>query len=160
LRFAQDISVRENAMSLPRRAFTLVELLIVIAIIAILVAILFPVFGRARESARQTACMQNMHDIYVAASLYKLDNNKYPCLLLGYAERQPDHLPWIAGEKQSVVPADQIQHGFLYKTYIKNIETFHCPDNPTSDPRKLSDADYPDASPIAKALQSMNSGHG
>ena len=143
-----------------RRAFTVVELLIVIAIISVLVAILFPVFNRARESTRQTACMQNMHDLYVAASLYKQNNNKYPCLLLGYAEREPDHLPWITGEKASLVPADAIVHGFLYKSYIKNIETFHCPDNPTSDRQVAVEADYPDASPIKKALEDMNNGHG
>ncbi len=77
----------------PGKGFTLIELLVVIAIIAILTAILFPVFGRAKESARAATCISNMHEMYVKASAYKMDNGRYPCLLFGYAERQ-DHLPW------------------------------------------------------------------
>ena len=56
-----------------RRGFTLIELLVVIAIIAILAAILFPVFGRAREKARQTACLSNLKQIGTAISMYASD---------------------------------------------------------------------------------------
>jgi prepilin-type N-terminal cleavage/methylation domain-containing protein/prepilin-type processing-associated H-X9-DG protein len=55
------------------RAFTLIELLVVIAIIAILAAILFPVFAQAREKARQTACMSNLKQIGLAAQMYATD---------------------------------------------------------------------------------------
>jgi prepilin-type processing-associated H-X9-DG protein/prepilin-type N-terminal cleavage/methylation domain-containing protein len=58
---------------LRRTAFTLIELLVVIAIIAILAAILFPVFARAREKARQTACMSNLKQIGTAANMYAQD---------------------------------------------------------------------------------------
>lgn len=58
-----------------RAGFTLIELLVVIAIIAILAAILFPVFARAREKARQTMCAQNMRQITTAFILYADDNN-------------------------------------------------------------------------------------
>ncbi len=54
--------------------FTLIELLVVIAIIAILAAILFPVFARAREKARQTTCISNQRQISIAASMYAQDN--------------------------------------------------------------------------------------
>ena len=56
-----------------RRGFTLIELLVVIAIIAILAAILFPVFAQAREKARQTACINNMKQLGLAMSMYRQD---------------------------------------------------------------------------------------
>ena len=59
-------------------AFTLVEMLVVIAIIGILAAILFPAFSRAQESARQTNCASNLNQIYIAVSQYKQDTRRYP----------------------------------------------------------------------------------
>jgi prepilin-type N-terminal cleavage/methylation domain-containing protein/prepilin-type processing-associated H-X9-DG protein len=58
-----------------KRAFTLIELLVVIAIIAILAAILFPVFAQAKASAKQIQCLSNMKQIGLAAMLYLSDNN-------------------------------------------------------------------------------------
>ena len=55
------------------RAFTLIELLVVIAVIAILAAILFPVFAQAREKARQAACLSNIKQIGIAVHLYAQD---------------------------------------------------------------------------------------
>src|ERR1051326_2554031 len=56
-----------------RHGFTLIELLVVIAIIAILAAILFPVFARAREQARRSACLSNMKQIGLGLAMYLQD---------------------------------------------------------------------------------------
>src|SRR5437588_2109592 len=56
-----------------RRGFTLIELLVVIAIIAILAAILFPVFAQARDSARQTTCVSNLKNLNLAVIMYSQD---------------------------------------------------------------------------------------
>jgi prepilin-type N-terminal cleavage/methylation domain-containing protein/prepilin-type processing-associated H-X9-DG protein len=65
--------MNRNQPTAPRRAFTLIELLVVIAIIAILAAILFPVFAQAREKARQTACISNMKQLGTAMMMYAQD---------------------------------------------------------------------------------------
>src|SRR5687767_12986157 len=65
-----------------KRAFTLIELLVVIAIIAILAAILFPVFARARENARKTSCQSNLKQIGLAIAQYAQD----------YDERLPPYV--------------------------------------------------------------------
>ena len=56
-----------------RRGFTLIELLVVIAIIAILASILFPVFARAREKARQTSCLSNIKQLALGCIMYAED---------------------------------------------------------------------------------------
>src|SRR5580698_6874863 len=71
---SHSISHRRNAAgSRPRAGFTLIELLVVIAIIAILAAILFPVFAQVREKARQTACSSNMKQLALAFIAYSTD---------------------------------------------------------------------------------------
>jgi prepilin-type N-terminal cleavage/methylation domain-containing protein/prepilin-type processing-associated H-X9-DG protein len=65
-----------NHSRIPRQGFTLIELLVVIAIIAILAAILFPVFAKAREKARQTACLNNQRQIATAIMIYTQDHDE------------------------------------------------------------------------------------
>ncbi len=76
-----------------RRGFTLIELLVVIAIIAILAAILFPVFAKAREAARKTACINNLKQISTAAMMYAQD---YDEILMGsWYNYNPDPSPQL-----------------------------------------------------------------
>src|SRR5689334_10183077 len=74
-----------------RRGFTLIELLVVIAIIAILAAILFPVFAQARAKARQTTCLSNNKQIGLALLMYAQDYDE----TLPYAAVNPTNLPLV-----------------------------------------------------------------
>ncbi|MEI6432143.1 MAG: DUF1559 domain-containing protein [bacterium] len=90
-----------------RVAFTLIELLVVIAIIAILAAILFPVFAQAREKARQTSCLSNMKQIALATMMYAQD----------YDETYPRN--WLKGDTTRPDWA-QLTWRELISPYVKN----------------------------------------
>ena len=94
-----------------RRGFTLIELLVVIAIIAILAAILFPVFARVREQARTTSCASNLRQLGLAAKMYSQDNDeRLPC----------DYYP-CNSDTTSQRLVTQIM------PYIKNMDIMYCP---------------------------------
>jgi prepilin-type N-terminal cleavage/methylation domain-containing protein/prepilin-type processing-associated H-X9-DG protein len=95
-----------------RRGFTLIELLVVIAIIAILAAILFPVFARAREKARQASCSSNEKQIGLAMMMYVQDYDEM------YPSVYDDGNGYPAGR---IIWADKIL------PYVKNRELFRCP---------------------------------
>jgi prepilin-type N-terminal cleavage/methylation domain-containing protein/prepilin-type processing-associated H-X9-DG protein len=93
-----------------RQAFTLIELLVVIAIIAILAAILFPVFAQAREKARAIACLSNLKQIGLGVVQYNQDyDEKMPNGTSGYGT--------CAGWAYQVYP------------YVKSVGAFKCPDD-------------------------------
>src|SRR3954447_20099354 len=99
-----------NSSSNPtRRGFTLIELLVVIAIIAILAAILFPVFGRARENARRSSCQSNLKQIGLGITQYTQD----------YDEIQP--FVSTAGNWS----VDGWMH--TLQPYVKSYQVFKCP---------------------------------
>jgi len=90
-----------------KRAFTLIELLVVIAIIAILAAILFPVFAQAREKARQISCLSNLKQLGLAEMQYIQDNDEY------FASTDN----WGQGWAEVVYP------------YVKSKAVYTCPDD-------------------------------
>ena len=105
-----------------RRGFTLIELLVVIAIIAILAAILFPVFAQAREKARMAACQSNLKQIGNAITMYAQDfDEQYPHSSWGVAPvcanfmARSTHQGWI---------------GNILYPYTKNAQIYQCPSNP------------------------------
>ncbi len=95
------------------RGFTLIELLVVIAIIAILAAILFPVFARAREKARQTSCLSNVKELTLGILMYAQD----------YDERMPPRYYRYV----STTPGGPNWCDHLVQPYIKNTQVTRCP---------------------------------
>jgi len=106
-----------------RRGFTLIELLVVIAIIAILAAILFPVFARAREKARQTSCLSNIKQITLGALMYLSD---YDEVFFGHIQGRRDTpgYPRYGG-------TGWLNWATQIYPYIKNDQLFTCPSNPS-----------------------------
>jgi prepilin-type N-terminal cleavage/methylation domain-containing protein/prepilin-type processing-associated H-X9-DG protein len=102
-----------------RKGFTLIELLVVIAIIAILAAILFPVFARAREKARQTSCLSNIKELSLAMQMYAADyDGKIIAHCMG------------CGGTQDITPHQGdggAQALSYYYPYIKNEQVYQCP---------------------------------
>lgn len=97
-----------------KRGFTLIELLVVIAIIAILAAILFPVFAQAKEAAKRAACLSNTKEIGLAVQIYLND----------YDDTTPS-----VYETYPPVPTAPVADVFqLLQPYIKNMQVFFCPD--------------------------------
>jgi len=95
------------------KGFTLIEILVVMAMIALLAAIMFPVFARAREAARRSVCLSNLKQLGTALIMYAQD----------WDERLPNGVKWEADgtEYSYCVP--------LYE-YAPNKQLFHCPSDP------------------------------
>ncbi|GAB4458013.1 MAG: hypothetical protein OHK0029_18630 [Armatimonadaceae bacterium] len=140
-------SIRKSA------AFTLVELLTVIAIIAILAAIIFPVFSTIRENTRRANCISNMQKLYQATRQFELDNRRYPEYLfgpvlsqdgtvLGGASGTPLTMQQAATlvsstvssgtdatEAQIIRNAQRAFRNSLFPEYINDLNVYKCPNN-------------------------------
>jgi len=105
--------------------FTLIELLVVIAIIAILAAILFPVFAQAREKARQITCVSNMKEIGIGFLMYSQDYDEYymPCRV---------NAPNGAAEEWTNIIQPYIKNGTKTSVYNSDGGIFFCPSFPDS----------------------------
>lgn len=108
-------------------AFTLVELLVVIAIIAALAALLFPVFGKARQTSQRSVCSSNLHQIGLATALYLQDyDSTYPSALNPWDKAYPDNADYLTGDVLDRVDDFPLFHEVL-QPYCHSREMFHCP---------------------------------
>src|SRR5450631_192882 len=107
------------------KGFTLIELLVVIAIIAILAAILFPVFAKVREKARQTSCLSNEKQLGLGFIQYVQDND--------------EHWPTGGGGGQPTLGTGWA--GTIYP-YVKSTGVFGCPDDSTNPPNGATLVSY------------------
>ena len=150
----------------PVRGFTLVEMLVVIAIIALLAALLFPVLSRAREKARQSQCLSNLRQLASALALYRTDyEGRNPGMGDGTycpGTVNPQFYPrWIGGIRTTAEgqwvpcywaiypPLDPnapvgalwqqtgVKQGALYP-YVKNEQVYICPSDPRGQEKRLS----------------------
>lgn len=103
----------------PRRGFTLIELLVVIAIIAVLAAMLFPVFNQARDKAKRTRDMSNLRQLMLAVQMYADDHDAWP------PPGDPlggDDVSWFQYQTQAYVRNKDI----YYDTYKQPVRYFSC----------------------------------
>lgn len=111
------------------RAFTLIELLVVIAIIAILSAIIFPVFSRAKDNANRGSDISSMNSLRSSLQLYRVDQGGYPPALLGYVT-----LYQSGPNVGQVIPANSIT-GYLYPKRVDSIDVLR----PVKNQAKMTD---------------------
>ncbi len=125
-----NVQSSPKAQHCTSKAFTLIELLVVIAIIAILAAILFPVFARARENARRSSCMSNLKQIGLGVLQYTQDyDENFPLARTGASVASGSPLGW----------ADSIQ------PYLKSLQIYQCPSDttePNPNPAQSGYTDY------------------
>ena len=135
--------------------FTLIELLVVIAIIAILAAIIFPVFARAKVGAYRSSDITNMNSLRTALQLYRADNGAYPPQLLGYVNTYSGNPMGL-----DVMPANEIR-GPLYSRRVESLRTF-TPANEKAKNADVTLAEWPpqDPRPVGSAPQVDTNGDG
>src|SRR3954447_10708989 len=112
-----------------RGAFTLVELLVVIGIIAVLIGVLLPVLGRAREQANRTRCLSNLRQLSQAMLMYAN----------AYQDRLPNSNPPQTTSDYDATNAVLVA---LNRDYIRAANVFWCPSDVDSAPEQIETADY------------------
>ncbi|UCC68907.1 MAG: prepilin-type N-terminal cleavage/methylation domain-containing protein [Armatimonadota bacterium] len=126
-------------MARQRKGFTLIELLVVIAIIGILAAMVFPVFARARESARKAVCLSNVKNIALAIQMYLADNNdhfwptEHRPEVIEYFNMSPGHSGDWRGPRTddchvgTMHANPYLREPLVLDEYVKNRDVWNCP---------------------------------
>lgn len=132
-----------------RNAFTMVELLVVIAIIAILAAIIFPVFARAKDTAKRGGDLSNMNSLRNALQLYRVDQGAYPPAILGYASY------YMSGPNTGqIIPAPSLKT-YLYPRRLDSINTLKPAYNEVPN-NEITTAVWPNADQSTGAILDLN----
>jgi prepilin-type N-terminal cleavage/methylation domain-containing protein len=113
------------------RGFTLVELLVVIGIIALLISILIPVLGRARDQAQRIKCMNNERQLLLACHMYAVESRgAWPfCNWLSQEDGAAENNPGWLYQWPNLSQPQFVETGVLYP-YLKTREVYHCPADP------------------------------
>jgi prepilin-type N-terminal cleavage/methylation domain-containing protein/prepilin-type processing-associated H-X9-DG protein len=138
------MSNRSKHVRSSRSAFTLVELLVVIGIIALLIGILLPVLGKAREHSRRTVCLSNLRNLNQAMHRYANE----------FRNRLPNQNP--PGVSYDPVSVNNVLVDFANR-YVREPGVFHCPGDRDSVPRQIVTADpfLPDSARVSYDFYSV-----
>lgn len=131
-----------------RRAFTLIELLVVIAIIAVLAAILFPVFARAKAAAKQTQCLSNLKQIGTGITLYMGDNDDVFPFALDASDKYSPGIWAHEPEFYARIPYMPLLQDAV-QPYLKSKEIWKCPSDVGTE---VLDNHFPDAFRTAPSM--------
>jgi prepilin-type N-terminal cleavage/methylation domain-containing protein/prepilin-type processing-associated H-X9-DG protein len=130
-----------------KRAFTLIELLVVIAIIAILAAILFPVFAQAKVAAKKASCLSNTKQYLMATMMYMPDyDDVFP--IIQYNNTYEANPAQLTGPDQAI--------GNLLQPYMKNYQILASPGDPATEQQRMRDLTDPNSVPYGIAQKELN----
>lgn len=107
-----------------RNAFTLLELLVVIAVIGLLIAVVAPALQKAKRAAKETICCSNLHQLSIAALAYEQNEGRLP---EHYTENPRGTKPRGAWSEQLASNADLVDHRPLWLPYIPDLKFLNCP---------------------------------
>ncbi len=124
VRHARRTSSRHSRVS--QRGFTLTELLVVAAIIAILASLLLPALNRARGRTHSIACLNNLKQLQFGWHMYVDDNDGQLPLNNTESSKSEPAVSWCPGNAKTDTTTDNIRRGLLYP-FVQNTEIYHCP---------------------------------